>query len=150
MNLNHSALLSIIIFNSIFFVQCKNDKQLNGNNAKTNDLITVPSNSKPAHPDDDPFLVKTPPGYYKPYGLRPLNIIESYELGKTRPFSNSCPLKDKFGTLVSWDTLLHSPVPLFLQMYVNENNQLVEGVVFESNDTIQGLIMRVRIGKSGN
>lgn len=150
MKLNNHRFLLISIFSTIFFAQCKNDNQKSDHTGKPKEVITVKSNDKSPDVNNDAFLIKTPPGYYQPYGLRPLNLIESYELGKSRPFSNSCPLKDKFGNKVSWDTLLHSPVPLFLQLYVNENNQLAEGVVFESNDTIQGLIMRVRIAKSGN
>ncbi len=150
MNLNNHTFLIICILSTFLFTHCKNENQKSDRTGKPKEIITVPSNDKNQDANNDAFLIKTPPGYYQPHGLRPLNLIESFELGKSRPFSNSCPLKDKFGKQISWDTLLHSPVPLFLQMYVNENNQLVEGVVFETNDTIQGLIMRVRIAKSGN
>jgi hypothetical protein len=118
---------------------CKGDKSKQADNTSAS-----VGNSKEDVAGKDPFLIENPPGYYKPEGLRPLSLVEQFQKGKEAPFANAFPLKDKFGNPARWDTLVNSKIPIFLQVYVNEFNQPMEGVVYEMNDTIRGLIMRVR------
>jgi hypothetical protein len=154
--MNKLTIVLISFFLAINFYNCKNDKQAEAgiNNDKPADSPnagkSVPTISK-SDSTNDPLLVQLPSSYYRPQGLRQLNVMEMFKFGNENPTKvRTLPLKDKNGNPVTYHIMENPEKPMFMQMYVNDSNRVVEGVVFEMNDEIKSLITKVRIVSSGN
>jgi hypothetical protein len=123
----------------ILCTQCKNENK--------NPLDTSSNTASKTESTKDPLTVPVPEGYYKPEGLRPLTMMEMYELGSTQiDFVKSLHLKDKSGNDVSHSVLEDVEKPMFVQMYADENNKVVEAVVYELTDEMKTKIMKMRMG----
>lgn len=103
------------------------------------------TSEKATNAENDPFMVPTPEGYYEPQGLKKLNVLEMYKLGTGGEFTKDFPIKDKSGNAVGWNIMEDPAKPMFMQIYVDENGTPKEGVVYEINDEIRALIMKVRM-----
>ncbi len=134
----------IYLFTCLFmlfnFSQCKNDKQ---QESGSNDSATNESSSSGSN--QNPLIVELPKVYYHPDGLHPLTLVEMRDFGTNHPDSlRSLPLKNKHGEPITYSVLEDPEKPVFMQMYANEQGQVMEAVVYELNDTIRNLMMKVR------
>lgn len=139
--MNKIVILLVSFFLLFNFSHCKNDNK--GDTGSTN------STSKQSDAKEDPLLIPVPTGYYKPEGLKPLNLIEMFKFGSEHPIVvRNLPLKDKNGNSVPNRIMENPEKPMFMQMYANDSGRVVLGVTYEMNDEIKGLIMKVRMVKS--
>ena len=122
------------------FGQCKNDKS---KESEMNAASTAESSN--SSNNTDPLVVNLPKVYYRPSGLRPLNLVEMRDFGTNHTDSlRNLPLKNKHGEPISYSVLEDPEKPVFMQMYANDEGQVVEAVIFELTDTIRNLMMNIR------
>jgi hypothetical protein len=127
----------ISLFLSFFltvFISCKNDDTgISGNGAKGN------SEAKKSR-----FMIATRPGAYEPKGLRKLSILEMKEMGQKGLVEFNFVCKDEKGNVVESNYYSNGPEPRFMQMYVNENDVVVEAVIMEMSDEIKSIMAMMR------
>jgi len=90
------------------------------------------------------FIVATRPGAYSPKGLRKLSVVEMKEMGQNNQINFDFVCKDEYGRVVSKDYYSQGKEPRFMQMYVNENDVVVEAVVMEMSDEIRAIMNMMR------
>lgn len=91
------------------------------------------------------FMVATRPGAYEPKGLRKLSVLEMKEMGENGLIDfKSFVCKDEKGNVVESNYYANGPEPRFVQMYVNENDVVVEAVVMEMSDEIRSIMAMMR------
>ncbi len=128
------------------FFQCKSDKPVSSESESK-----LSTTSGKVEPNADPMLIQLPAEVYRPEGMRPLNVMEMFDFGTANPaLVRNLPLKDKNGNPVPYKIMENLEKPVFMQMYANDSNRVVEGVVVELTDDIKSIIMKVRMVKSGN
>jgi hypothetical protein len=89
-------------------------------------------------------MVASRPGAYQPKGLRKLSVIEMKEMGQKGQIDFNFVCKDEKGNVVDKDYYSKGPEPKFMQMYVNENDVVVEAVVMEMSDEIRSIMAMMR------
>ncbi len=127
----------IILFSLIFIsfmISCKNDNSTEKSNNEGNEV----SSRYPR------FMVASRPGAYQPKGLRKLSVIEMKEMGQKGQIDFNFVCKDEKGNVVDKDYYSKGPEPKFMQMYVNENDVVVEAVVMEMSDEIRSIMAMMR------
>lgn len=131
--MNYLILLKLIII-IIFVSGCKT-------NSDDNSLQTYTNSENVKYRR---FMVATRPGAYYPKGLRKLSVIEMKEMGEQGVMQTDFVFKNEYGKIVSKDYYGQGSEPRFIQMYVNENDVVVEAVVMEMSDEIRGIMNMMR------
>lgn len=131
--MNYFILFKILLI-TIFLSGCKSES-----NDSANQTYNDNKNVKYRR-----YLVATRPGAYYPKGLRKLSVIEMKEMGEQGVMQTDFVHKDEYGKVVSKDYYGQGSEPRFIQMYVNENDVVVEGVVMEMSDEIRGIMNMMR------
>ncbi|MBK7811224.1 MAG: hypothetical protein IPI50_08295 [Saprospiraceae bacterium] len=108
-------------------------------NSKTNTELDFTKQVK--HPR---FMVATRPGAYYPKNLRKLSVIEMREVLVNRTEEFNWVSKDEKGNVVSNDYYLKGPNPRLIQMYVNENDVVIECVIMETSPEILAIMTMLR------
>jgi hypothetical protein len=118
----------------IGFNACKNDGVVApGSNVNENSNVKYPR-----------FMVATRPGAYEPKGLRKLSVLEMKEMGQKGLIEFNFVCKDEKGNVVENDYYSKGSEPRFMQMYVNENDVVVEAVIMEMSDEIKSIMAMMR------
>lgn len=95
----------------------------------------------------DRFMIPTAPGAYAPQGLRKLSIIEMLKYGEAGKVNGSYVKKNDKGEVVGEDYYTSGPNPRYLQIFVGENGEVVEAVVYEMTEEISALFTLMRFTK---
>jgi hypothetical protein len=122
------------------------------NNNKPGDQPGISSNADTAAISDtqkinyDEFLIPYPEVYYQPAaGLKPLNLADMFIMVQHDPESlQHIELRDKNGEPTNYLALRDPNHRMFCQLFANDSNRVVIGILYEMTPEIQQEIFRMR------